>query len=324
MNRFWLGLVAWLASGLLLPLSALAQDGRIAKGEPWQFGFQRAATDIMERITGMHNFLLVIITGIALLVLFLLLFVMIRYNARANPTPSKTSHNTLLEVFWTAVPVMILIVIAIPSMRLLYYEDTIPESDMVLKITGHQWYWSYEYPDYNDISFDAFLLPDEYYDPQASAAVAARRADDLENLRVMLGRDKAPEIYRLLDTDNRVVVPVGKTVKILVTSDDVIHSWAVPAFGIKLDAVPGRINEAWFAAEETGTYYGQCSELCGKDHAFMPIVVEVVSEEDFKAWLGRAADHYASNSRGDGSALASAKTEKITAAKLAAASDGAN
>ncbi|MFN0262592.1 cytochrome c oxidase subunit II [Tepidamorphus sp. 3E244] len=251
-------------AALVAVVAAVATFGgaaHAAQPEPWQLGLQPAASPVMDFISWFHNYILVIITVITLFVLGLLIYVMVRFNERANPEPSKTTHNTLIEVVWTLVPVLILAAIAIPSFRLLYFEQTIPEPDLTIKVTGYQWYWSYEYPDQDEMSFDSLLL----------------RGDDLP-------ADKP----RLLAVDNEVVVPVGKNVKILVTGADVIHNWAMPAFGIKIDAIPGRLNQAWFRADEPGVYYGQCSELCGRDHAFMPIAVRAVPEEEFTAWVEQA------------------------------------
>jgi len=202
--------------------------------------------------------LLWVITIIAVFVLLLMLFVFVRFNNRANPEPQKFSHNTLIEVIWTGVPVLILMLIAVPSLRLLFLEDVIPEADFTIKATGYQWYWGYEYPDQGIGEYFANMVAEE----------------DLQ--------EGQP---RLLATDNAVVVPVGATVRVLVTGADVIHNWAMPPFGIKMDAVPGRINETWFRALEEGTYYGQCSELCGQRHAFMPIEVRVVSLNEFNSWV---------------------------------------
>lgn len=249
--------------------AAIALPGEAAQPEPWQLGFQEAATPVMEAINSFHNFILAIITVITLFVLALLIYVMVRFNAKANPTPSKTSHNTTIEVVWTVVPVIILVVIAIPSFRLLYMEQTIPEPDITIKTTGYQWYWSYEYPDQDGMTFDSIMLRDD---------------------------ELAEGQPRLLAVDNPMVVPVGATVKMLVTAGDVLHNWAMPAFGVKMDAVPGRLNETWFRAERVGTYYGQCSELCGRDHAFMPIEVRVVSQEEYALWLDDAKTRFATNS----------------------------
>jgi cytochrome c oxidase subunit II len=254
------------ASALLLSArSALAED--IGYAKPWQIGFQKASSPVMERIESFHNTILMgVAVGIVVLVLGLMLYCFVRFNARANPTPSKTTHNTLIEILWTVIPAIILIVIAVPSLKLLYFADRATNPDMTIKAIGNQWFWTYEYPDQGDFSFDSVLVKEE-------------------NLK--------PGEHRLLATDTHVVVPVGEKVRLLTTSNDVIHSWAIPAFGVKMDAVPGRTNETWFEAEEIGTYYGQCSELCGKDHAFMPIVVEVVSKEDFDRWVQDAKEKYA-------------------------------
>ena len=247
-----------LAAGLIL--TATGAHAEVGMATPGQMGMQQAATPVMEDIESFHHFLLIIITAIVALVSILLVVVMVRFNRKANPVPSKTSHNTLIEVIWTVVPVMILMAIAIPSFRLLYKELVIPPAELTIKATGNQWFWSYEYPDNGDISFDANLVPD----------------DELK-----------PDQPRLLATDEVVVVPVNEVVRVIVTGGDVIHSWAVPAFGVKIDAIPGRLNETWFKAERTGTYYGQCSELCGQGHAYMPIEVKVVSKEDFAAWVAQ-------------------------------------
>ena len=288
-------IVAAVTAGLVAAPTAAAQDGRISLAEPKQLGLMEPATETMERLVDFHDLLLIVITAITALVFVLLGWIAVRYNRRANPNPSRVSHNTLIEIVWTVVPVMILVVIAIPSFKLLYFQDRIPEADLVIKATGHQWYWTYEYPDHDGVTFDAIMLPTSYWDDNASPAVVQERNRALNDLKDFLGRDTPPEIFRLLDTDTRVVVPVGKTVKVLVTASDVLHAWAIPAFGIKMDAVPGRLNETWFRADEIGTYYGQCSELCGIRHAFMPIAVEVVSQADFERWMTRAKELYATN-----------------------------
>ncbi len=221
-------------------------------------GLQEAVTPVMHDIISFHSMLLWITSAIVVLVLLLLVVVMVRFNRRANPTPSKTTHNTLLEVAWTVLPVMILVVIAIPSFRLLYKQVDIPEAELTVKAVGYQWYWGYEYPDNGDISLISNMVEDA----------------DLE-----------PGQPRLLAADEAMVVPVDTTVRVIVTASDVIHAFAVPQFGVKIDAVPGRLNETWFRAEKTGMYYGQCSELCGTRHAFMPINVKVVSKEEFQNWV---------------------------------------
>ena len=232
--------------------------------QPWQVYLQPANTDVHEHIHWFADFTMWIMAVITLFVLGLLIYVMVKFNAKANPTPSKTSHNTLIEVIWTVAPIMILVMIAIPSFRLLYEEMVVPPADMTIKVTGYQWYWGYEYPDLVDakqkpVSFDSIMLADE------------DRKDPV----------KQP---RLLSVDNNLIVPVGKIVRVQVTGADVIHSWAMPSFGVKMDANPGRLNETWFKARNVGMYYGQCSELCGRDHAFMPIAIQVVTDEQYKAW----------------------------------------
>ncbi|MDH2383433.1 cytochrome c oxidase subunit II [Bradyrhizobium sp. CER78] len=240
--------------------SAFAEMGQPA---PWEHRLQEAATPVMENIIWFHNFLLVLITVITLFVLALLIIVVVKFNARANPVPSKTTHNTLIEVAWTLIPVLILVGIAVPSFRLLFLELDVPKPDLTVKVTGKQWYWSYGYPDNGKFEFDS-----------------------------LLDKDKQP---RLLGVDNEMVVPVNKVVRIQTTGADVIHSFAVPAFGVKIDSVPGRLNESWFKATKTGVFYGQCSELCGKDHAFMPIAVRVVSDQEFATWVEGAKKKFATN-----------------------------
>lgn len=308
-NKFAVRVMALAAGFLGTFTSAIAEERRIGAPVPGQLGFQQAATETMERITSFHNGLLITITIITIFVTALLAWIIIRYNRKANPVPAKFSHNTMLEVVWTLVPVLILVAIGIPSIRLLYFQDTIPaEPDIVIKVTGHQWYWSYEYPDENGLAFDAIMLPSNYWDADAPADIVDERAEAEADIQRMLGRTGPLEIRRLLDADTRVVVPVGKVVKILLTADDVLHAWTIPAFGFKIDAVPGRLNETWFKADVVGTFYGQCSELCGIRHAFMPIVVEVVTEQEYAAWLRRAHTAYASNTHDGSSHLALAET----------------
>jgi cytochrome c oxidase subunit 2 len=235
----------------------------------WQLGFNEPATALMSDVIAFHSYILMpIITGISILVLGLLLYIAYRYNSSRNQTASMTTHNTVIEVLWTVIPVILLIIIAIPSFRILYTAETIPKADLTIKAIGNQWYWSYEYPDYDDFSFDANMLQDE---------------------------ELSDPSLRLLETDTQIVVPVNKVVKLLITSNDVLHAWTIPAFAVKKDAVPGRLNETWFKAEKTGTYYGQCSELCGPKHAFMPINVKVVSQDEFDNWLSFAREEYASS-----------------------------
>ena len=257
-------------TAVLFPAAALAGIGQPS---PWQLGLQQAATPVMENITWFHDFLLYIITAITVFVLILLVIIMVRFNARANPVPSKTTHHTLLEVAWTVLPVVILVAVAVPSFRLLFFQLNIPQADITVKATGKQWFWSYAYPDNGGFEFDSLMLQD---------------------------KDRKPDQPRLLAVDNEVVVPVNKVVRVQVTAADVIHVFAVPSFGVKIDAIPGRLNETWFKATREGVYYGQCSELCGKDHAYMPITVRVVSDKDFAAWIDQAKKKFA---RGENAAV---------------------
>ncbi len=232
----------------------------------WQLGFQDAASQSMREIVSFHNNLLLpVIIAISVFVLFLMIYTCIRFRASKNPNPSKTTHNVTVEVLWTLIPCLILIVMAVPSFNILYKQDTIPKVDLTIKAVGYQWYWGYEYPDEN-IIFESYMIKEE-------------------NLK-----ENQP---RLLTVDNEVVVPVNKVVKVLITANDVLHAWALPSFGVKRDAVPGRINETWFKAEKVGTYYGQCSELCGIQHAFMPITVRVVTDEEYAVWLVEAKMKFA-------------------------------
>ena len=263
----------WRTLAALIMASALAVPAQASQPTPWQTGFQAAASTTMERIADFHELLLWIITVIVIFVMILLAIVIVRFNARSNPTPSRTTHNTLLEVAWTVIPVVILVVIAIPSFKLLYYMDRTDEAEMTLKAIGHQWYWSYEYPDHDDLTFDSLMIED----------------DELQ--------EGDP---RLLATDTRVVLPVNTNIRLLITADDVLHAWAIPAFGVKMDAVPGQLNETWVRVNKEGVYYGQCSELCGVNHGFMPIAVEVVSKEAFATWVEQAKQEFASQPGGTG------------------------
>ncbi|SHK98166.1 cytochrome c oxidase subunit 2 [Bradyrhizobium lablabi] len=259
MGRRLLGLAV---AGVALVAGGTA-SAELGQPAPWEFRLQQSASPVMDNITWFHNFLTVLIFIITLFVLGLLIAVVVKFNARANPIPSRTTHNTLIEVAWTLIPVLILVGIAVPSFRLLFLELDIPKADLTIKATGKQWYWSYAYPDNGKFEFDS-----------------------------LMASDKQP---RLLGVDNEMVVPVNKIVVVQTTGADVIHSFAVPAFGIKIDAIPGRLNETWFKATKTGVFYGQCSELCGKDHAFMPIAVRVVSDQEFAAWVETAKKKFASN-----------------------------
>ena len=232
----------------------------------WQLGFQKSASSTMSDIVIFHDYMLLpIITAITAFVLFLVIYACIRFREKKNVVPSKTSHNTLIEIAWTLVPCLILIAMAVPSFKVLYSQDKIPETDVTIKAIGYQWYWGYEYPDEN-IIFDSYMIEEN---------------------------ELKPGQPRLLAVDNEVVVPVNKVIKVLITANDVLHAWALPSFGVKRDAVPGRINETWFKADRVGTFYGQCSELCGIKHAFMPITVNVVTEKEYDIWLKNAKEKFA-------------------------------
>jgi cytochrome c oxidase subunit 2 len=260
MGRRLLGLAV---AGIALVAGGAAFSEELGQPAPWEYRLQASATPVMDNIMWFHDWLLVIITMITLFVLALLITVVVKFNAKANPVPSRTTHNTLIEVAWTLIPVMILIALVVPSFRLLFLELDVPKADLTIKATGKQWYWSYAYPDNGKFEFDS-----------------------------LLAQDKQP---RLLGVDNEMVVPVNKVIRVQTTGADVIHSFAVPAFGIKIDAIPGRLNETWFKATKTGMFYGQCSELCGKDHAFMPIAVRVVNDQEFAAWVEGAKKKFATN-----------------------------
>lgn len=253
----------------------------LGQPSPWQIGLQQSASPVMDNIIWFHDFLLYIITGIAGFVLVLLVVVMVRFNARTNPIPSRTTHNTLIEIAWTLIPIVILMFIAVPSFKLLFFQLNVPPADLTVKATGKQWYWSYSYPDNGQFEFDSLMLKE--------------------------GERKEGQ-PRLLAVDNEMVVPVNKTVRVITTGSDVIHSFAVPSFGIKIDAVPGRINETWFTATREGVYYGQCSELCGKNHAFMPIAVRAVSEQAFSAWVEEAKKKYARDEAPPATTVAAAQS----------------
>lgn len=241
----------------LMMLSVLVGNVTAAVPKPWQIGFQSAASPTMEGIEAMHNLLLVIIFSVGALVVFLIGFVVWQFRESVNPVPSRVTHHTLLEIVWTLLPVLLLIIIGIPSLKLLFFSDRIKNADMTLKAIGHQWYWSYEYPE-EKIHFDSYMVED---------------------------KDLKPGQLRLLEVDKRIVVPAGKAVRLIITSEDVLHSFAIPSLGVKKDAVPGRLNETWFKVDKEGVYYGQCSELCGIKHGFMPIALEVVSPEKYKEWV---------------------------------------
>lgn len=260
-------------TGLALALAAIAMpawaqsSGFVEQPKDWQIGMVPGATPVRDAIDSFHSELVIIITLITIFVLGLLVYVMVRFSAKRHPVPSTTTHNTLLEVLWTAVPVLILVSIAIPSFKLLYYENRTEHADMTLKVTGHQWYWSYEYPDQGDFAFDSNVLSE---------------ADDQKQ-----GKP------RLLGVDNPVVVPVGAVVRVLITGTDVIHSWYLPSAGVQEYAVVGHVNESWFQFERTGTFFGQCNQICGVNHPFMPIEVDVVSKDDFAKWAAAAKQKFA-------------------------------
>jgi cytochrome c oxidase subunit II len=259
-------LTALAVCAVALLAGAGAAFAALGQPTPWQVGMQDSASPIMDDITGFNTYLTWLTTAIAVFVLVLLGIIIVRFNSRANPTPTRTTHNTPLEITWTIVPVIILVSIAIPSFRLLFLQLNVPTPDLTVKATGKQWYWSYSYPDNGNFEFDSLVVAD---------------------------KDLKPGQLRLLTVDNQMVVPVNKVVHVLVTGADVIHSFTVPSFGIRIDAVPGRINETWFKATTEGTFYGQCSELCGKDHAYMPISVQVVSDSDFTTWAAAAKQKFA-------------------------------
>ena len=239
--------------------------------QPWQLGMQPPATPVKDRLSAFHDELLIIITLITIFVLGLLLYVIVRFHHQRNPVPTRTSHNTVIEILWTVVPVLVLVMIAIPSFKLMYYMDRVPDQEMTIKVTGHQWYWSYEYPDQEGLAFDSNLIPEA---------------------------DLKPGQKRLLDVDNPLVVPVDTTIRVLITGTDVIHSWFVPSFGVQEYAIIGRLNESWMKIEHDGVYYGQCNQICGINHAFMPIKVQAVSKDDFQHWLVDAKKKFAHDDKG--------------------------
>ncbi|MBI1245665.1 MAG: cytochrome c oxidase subunit II [Alphaproteobacteria bacterium] len=258
-----------LAVTFIAVLAALmlgASPAEATQPQPWEMGFQPPATPIKDYISWFHDILLVIITIITVFVLALLLYTIVRFRAAANPTPSRTTHNTLLEIVWTAVPVLTLVLIAIPSIHLIRISDKAPEPDFTLKVTGHQWYWSYKYPDHGDFEYDSYMVQEA---------------------------DLKPGQTRLLDVDNRVVVPVGATVRVEIAGVDVIHSWFIPSMGVQKYAMPGRLNETWFQIEKPGVYYGQCNQICGVNHGFMPIAVEAVDKPTFDKWAAEAKKRFA-------------------------------
>ena len=245
---------------------AFAGTAFATEPHPWQLGMQAPGSIVKDYLHHFHDMLLWIITVITIFVLALLVYTIFRFRASANPTPTRTAHNTLLEIAWTAIPVLILVVIAIPSFKLLYLGDRTPNPEMTVKVVGHQWYWSYEYPDHGDIKFDSYMIPES---------------------------DIKPGQRRLLEVDNKVVVPAGTNVRILVAGTDVIHSFFIPSLGVQIYAMPGRLNETWVNVDKPGVYYGQCNQICGVNHAYMPIAVEALSKQDFAKWVEDAKKKFA-------------------------------
>lgn len=259
---FFLSVLAGTVLFLAIPgIAHAAAEQVIGHAHPWQLNFQPASSTSMEKLAWLHHFLLYVIFIVSAVVTALLVYVCIRFRRSKNPVPSKTTHNTLIEIIWTVIPIMILVAIAIPSLRIHYYVDKTDKPDLTLKVTGYQWYWGYEYPDQDGLSFESYLKQD---------------------------KELGPKDFRLLSTDKPVVLPVDANIRILLTAADVIHSWAMPAFGVKRDAMPGRLNETWVRITKPGIYYGQCSELCGQGHGFMPIEVHAVEKPVFDAWVKRA------------------------------------
>lgn len=271
-------LIIFVVTGVTVIAAGGVARAGLGQPSPWELGLQQPASSVMDDIVWFHNVLLGLTAAITLFVLVLLAIIVVKFNARANPVPSRTTHNTMIEIIWTVVPVLILVTIAVPSFRLLFYQLKVPPADLTVKVTGKQWFWSYSYPD-SKFEFDSLMLQD---------------------------KDRKPDQPRLLAVDNDMVVPVNKVVRVQVIGADVIHSFSVPAFGIKIDAIPGRLNETWFKAEREGVYYGQCSQLCGRDHAFMPIAVHVVSEKEYSAWLDQAKKKYADDNVAPPNAVAAA------------------
>ena len=264
-------IVKWLlavVAGFIFSLTATpfawaqgVAPGVVGAPHPWEIGMQRSYGPIKDRVIDLHNLVLIIITVITLFVGGLLVWVMLRFNSKRNPVPSQTSHNTILEVAWTVIPVLILVVIAIPSFRLIYYQDRTPEPDMTIKVTAHQWYWEYQYPDHGNLDIESRYVHDE---------------------------DLKPGQLRLLEVDNQLVIPVGKKIRILTNSTDVIHSFFIPSVGVQRYAIPGRTIETWMQADQAGTFYGECNQICGQDHSRMPIAVKALPEAEFKAWVETA------------------------------------
>ena len=272
--------------------AAVATIAPAAEPKPWQFGMQPPATEVMARLSAFHFGLLIVIFLIAIFVLTLLVVAMWRFNHRRHLVPTRTSHNTVIEMLWTVVPVVILVGIAIPSFKLMYFMDRVPNPEMTIKVTGHQWYWSYEYPDQGGLAFDSNVIPDA---------------------------ELKPGQKRLLDVDNPLVVPADTTIRVLITGTDVIHSWFVPSFGVQEYAIVGRLNESWMKIDHEGTYYGQCNQICGVNHAFMPIKVEAVSKDEFQHWLDDAKKKFARHDNGSAAGRVAAVSDPPDAARPAPA-----
>jgi len=264
--KTWLTGNGWALLARTLGATSVAAAAEAAEPRPWQFGMQPPATVVEERLSTFHDALLIIIALITAFVLGLLVYVILRFNHRKNPAPSRTSHNTVVEMLWTVVPVLILVIIAIPSFKLMYYMDRVQNPEMTIKVTGHQWYWSYEYPDQDGLSFDSNIIPEA---------------------------ELKPGQKRLLDVDNPLVVPADTIIRVQITGTDVIHSWFVPSFGVQEYAIVGRLNESWMKIEHEGTYYGQCNQICGINHAFMPIKVVAVAKDAFPRWVADAKKKFA-------------------------------
>jgi cytochrome c oxidase subunit 2 len=276
----------------VIGIAAIATVAGAAEPKPWELGFQPPATPVKDRLSAFHDELLIIITLITVFVLGLLVYVMWRFNQQRNPVPSRTSHNTVIEMLWTVVPVLILVIIAIPSFKLMYYMDRVPNPEMTIKVTGHQWYWSYEYPDQGGLTFDSNIIPDDQLKPGQK---------------------------RLLDVDNPLVVPADTIIRVQITGTDVIHSWFVPSFGVQEYAIVGRLNESWMKIEHEGTYYGQCNQICGVNHAFMPIKVEAISKDAFQHWLVDAKKKFARHDDDTGAVRVAAVPDPLDTARAAPA-----
>src|SRR6516165_9070865 len=276
----------------LLGGAALVTLAQAAGPVPWQIGMQPPATPVKDRLSAFHDELLVIIFLISLFVLGLLLYVIVRFRHDRHPVPTRTSHNTVIEILWTVVPVLILVLIAIPSFKLMYYMDRVPDPEMTIKVTGHQWYWSYEYPDQGGLAFDSNVIPEDQLKPAQK---------------------------RLLDVDNPLVVPADTIIRVLVTGTDVIHSWFMPSFGVQEYAIVGRLNESWMKIDHPGTYYGQCNQICGVNHAFMPIKVEAMAKDTFQRWLVDAKKKFARRDDGTGAVRIAAIPDPLGAARPASA-----